>query len=86
MNRYLTIAKNKCLIPKIMIKTVFAGILIAFLLGIFAVQASSVLAKPRGWQTRGKPVTGPITSPTCKPGWGYGDKNHCHSGPPGLFR
>jgi hypothetical protein len=18
----------------------------------------------------------------CKPGWGYGDKNHCHSGPP----
>jgi hypothetical protein len=19
----------------------------------------------------------------CKPGWGYGDKNHCHSGPPG---
>jgi hypothetical protein len=20
---------------------------------------------------------------SCKPGWGYGDKNHCHSGPPG---
>ncbi len=19
----------------------------------------------------------------CKPGWGYGDKNHCHYGPPG---
>ena len=19
----------------------------------------------------------------CKPGWGFGDKNHCHSGPPG---
>jgi hypothetical protein len=19
----------------------------------------------------------------CKPGWGYGDKNHCHFGPPG---
>ena len=19
----------------------------------------------------------------CKPGWGYGDVNHCHSGPPG---
>jgi hypothetical protein len=19
----------------------------------------------------------------CKPGWGYGDHNHCHSGPPG---
>jgi hypothetical protein len=23
------------------------------------------------------------TSVPCKPGWGYGDKNHCHSGPPG---
>ncbi|NRG17881.1 hypothetical protein HPQ64_09290 [Rhizobiales bacterium] len=21
-----------------------------------------------------------------KPGWGYGDKNHDHSGPPGLFK
>ena len=20
----------------------------------------------------------------CKPGYGYGDKNHCHFGPPGL--
>lgn len=19
----------------------------------------------------------------CKPGWGFGDKNNCHSGPPG---
>ena len=26
----------------------------------------------------------PKTSTGCKPGWGYGDKNHCHSGPPGL--
>ena len=24
------------------------------------------------------------TVPACKPGWGYGDTNHCHSGPPGL--
>jgi hypothetical protein len=24
------------------------------------------------------------TAGTCKPGWGYGDTNHCHSGPPGL--
>ena len=23
------------------------------------------------------------TVASCKPGWGYGDKNHCHSGPPG---
>ena len=22
----------------------------------------------------------------CKPGYGYGDRNHCHSGPPGLDR
>ena len=22
----------------------------------------------------------------CKPGWGYGDKNHCHSGPPGHHK
>ena len=20
----------------------------------------------------------------CRPGWGYGDRNHCHTGPPGL--
>ena len=26
-------------------------------------------------------TTGPPT--TCKPGYGYGDTNHCHSGPPG---
>jgi hypothetical protein len=23
---------------------------------------------------------------TCKPGWGFGDKNHCHFGPPGLIK
>jgi cytoskeletal protein RodZ len=23
-------------------------------------------------------------SSECKPGWGYGDTNHCHLGPPGL--
>jgi hypothetical protein len=27
--------------------------------------------------------TGPVS---CKPGWGYGDTNHCHSGPPGLHK
>ncbi len=26
------------------------------------------------------------TAAACKPGWGFGDKNHCHSGPPGLQR
>ena len=31
-------------------------------------------------------TTEPTSSTTmpCKPGWGYGDTNHCHSGPPGL--
>ena len=28
----------------------------------------------------------PYTYTTCKPGNGFGDKNHCHSGPPGLTR
>jgi hypothetical protein len=28
-------------------------------------------------------TTAPDGSETCKPGHGYGDKNHCHSGPPG---
>ena len=26
---------------------------------------------------------GVAESTACKPGWGWGDKNHCHSGPPG---
>jgi len=30
------------------------------------------------------PEEGPKAPGQCKPGWGYGDKNHCHSGPPGL--
>jgi hypothetical protein len=30
------------------------------------------------------PETTTTLAPSCKPGWGYGDKNHCHSGPPGL--
>jgi len=63
-----------------------ARILIVFsLFVIFAVQASFVMAKSGG--DHDKPVTGPITSPItsplCKPGWGFGDKNHCHFGPPG---
>ena len=30
----------------------------------------------------------PTEEPTeeCKPGWGHGDKNHCHDGPPGQER
>ena len=29
-------------------------------------------------------VTSSTTAGSCKPGWGYGDKNHEHCGPPGL--
>ena len=29
-------------------------------------------------------TTTTTVAPQCKPGWGYGDTNHCHSGPPGL--
>jgi len=30
----------------------------------------------------------PTSEPTkeCRPGWGYGDDNHCHSGPPGQSK
>jgi hypothetical protein len=32
-------------------------------------------------------TTVPTTTTTvCKPGYGYGDKNHCHSGPPGQVK
>ncbi len=46
-------------------------------------------------QSNTQPFTGCLPAPTqsgsgsgpapqqCKPGYGYGDKNHCHSGPPG---
>jgi hypothetical protein len=30
------------------------------------------------------PSTTTTVPEPCKPGWGYGDTNHCHSGPPGL--
>ncbi|HEX2191743.1 MAG TPA: hypothetical protein VHH09_00980 [Acidimicrobiales bacterium] len=30
-------------------------------------------------------VVGPTTT-VCRPGWGFGDRNHCHSGPPGQLR
>jgi septal ring-binding cell division protein DamX len=30
------------------------------------------------------PEKTPASTDDCKPGWGYGDTNHCHSGPPGL--
>jgi hypothetical protein len=31
-----------------------------------------------------EPTPTPVEPPVeCKPGWGHGDKNHCHDGPPG---
>jgi hypothetical protein len=30
------------------------------------------------------PETEEPAADECKPGWGHGDTNHCHSGPPGL--
>jgi hypothetical protein len=32
------------------------------------------------------PDESPKSSDDCKPGWGYGDTNHCHTGPPGLLK
>lgn len=31
-------------------------------------------------------VTSSTTTGSCKPGWGYGDKNHEHCGPPGQVK
>ena len=56
------------------------------LVGVVAAQVNYVNAKSsddRSNDRDDKPLTSPLTSP-CKPGWGYGDKNHCHTGPPGL--
>ena len=63
------------------------GIIIAVIFSlIFAFQAEQVLANHKDNDERpvSGPITSPITSPLCKPGWGFGDKNHCHFGPPGL--
>lgn len=60
-------------------KKVLGIIITLALFGMVASQAQFVSAKSEG----NRRLTSPLTSP-CKPGWGYGDKNHCHSGPPGL--
>jgi len=50
----------------------------AFVL-FFFIQVASVSAH-ESRNPSNHPITSPITSPTtCKPGWGFGDKNHCHS-------
>lgn len=65
-------------------------IIVFSLFVIFAVQASLVMAKNGNANNPvtgpvTNPITSPITSPLCKPGWGFGDKNHCHFGPPGQI-
>jgi hypothetical protein len=32
------------------------------------------------------PTTTTALAGPCKPGWGRGDKNHCHTGPPGQLK
>jgi len=34
----------------------------------------------------GSTTTTTVRPRTCFPGWGFGDKNHCHFGPPGLIK
>jgi hypothetical protein len=58
------------------------------------VAATTTTAGPTTTTTAAPTTTttvGPTTTTTtlpqnCKPGWGFGDKNHCHSGPPGLMK
>jgi hypothetical protein len=47
---------------------------------------TSTTAEPSDTDEPEAPKTpdAPSDSTDCKPGWGYGDKNHCHSVPPGL--
>jgi hypothetical protein len=46
---------------------------------IYVAPALALLAQPKAAQAGyGRAGT--------KPGWGYGDKNHSHSGPPGLIK
>ena len=61
------------------------GIIVSSLLiTIFVLSVSH--ASAMFGKNHSQPVTSPITGPLCKPGWGYGDKNHCHFGPPGQLK
>ncbi|MGI8419383.1 MAG: hypothetical protein ACR2LN_01940 [Candidatus Levyibacteriota bacterium] len=66
-------------------RKIFGIILTITLFAIFALQIQQVLADQGDKPITG-PVTSPITSPACKPGFGFGDKNHCHAGPPGQVK
>ncbi len=61
-----------------MLGKVFGSFIAGILLMTVALQVTSVSAHHNKHPLT-SPVTSPITSPTtCKPGWGFGDKNHCH--------
>ncbi len=63
---------------RIVIATLIVGAFAAF----FMYQVKTVSAKNDNGQP---PLTAPLTAP-CKPGNGFGDKNHCHYGPPGQLK
>lgn len=61
---------------------IFSGIFITVLVA----QLNLVRAKsPNSHSSVILPLTSPLPSPICKPGWGHGDTNHCHYGPPGRI-
>jgi hypothetical protein len=51
---------------------------------VVASSPTSAATSPTSVTTSPTSVTTSPTTQLCKPGWGYGDTNHCHSGPPGL--
>jgi hypothetical protein len=57
-------------------KKLITVIFISALIMIFATQLQQTFAKQNG--NNDQPITSPITSPQCKPGWGYGDKTQWH--------
>ena len=48
-----------------------------------AAPTTTTTAGPTTTTTAGPTTTTTTVPKPCKPGWGHGDKNHCHSGPPG---
>ena len=49
--------------------------------GRFAAVTPPAIALLLGTSLNSRAIAG---STGCKPGFGFGDKNHCHDGPPGL--
>jgi hypothetical protein len=67
-----------------MLGKVVGSFLAGILVVVVALQVTGASANSKN-KPLTSPITSPITSPSnCKPGWGFGDKNHCHSGPRGL--